>query len=155
MVIIFNFRNLYNFFYENQDPARIVEYTAVIFNLEYQDVRLKCRTDSWKFRQQSPLRRLRVKGAQNMTNNIRRRDLNQTIAAQTSFESVKHVWLDNQNRQIRETSGGYKLFDNGDLIIKNLTYFQFGQFACITRKGNRIDSVSTFIYPVIIGTKNL
>jgi hypothetical protein len=43
----------------------------------------------------------------------------------------------------------YELLESGDLVIRNLTFQEhYGQFACISRKGNRIDSVSTFIYPV-------
>jgi hypothetical protein len=62
---------------------------------------------------------------------------------------VGHIWLDNRNKQIKATNNFYELLSNGDLLIRDLTFHEhYGQFACITRKGNRIDSVSTFIYPV-------
>ncbi len=67
------------------------------------------------------------------------------------YRNVGHIWLDNRNKQIKATNHAYVLLNNGDLLIRNLTYAQhFGQFACITRQGNKIDSVSTFIYPVSI-----
>jgi hypothetical protein len=61
---------------------------------------------------------------------------------------IEHIWLDNENRQIKENNDKFELMKNGDLIIKKLTLEQRGQFACVTRKGNKIDSVSTFIFPV-------
>lgn len=105
--------------------------------MEFEDVRLKCRTEKVD-RSLSP----------SLVKKRPRSDRYQRMI-EANGGSVRHVWLDNQNRQIRDTSGGgYELVDNGDLIIRNLTFQQFGQFACITRRGNRIDSVSTFIFPV-------
>lgn len=132
-----------------QDPARIVEYTAVVFNLEFQDVRLKCRTEkssvTTSHNQLSLRGRIRMQRGKEKFNSLLR-----SGGGGGGGESVKHVWLDNKNRQIRESSPSYKLIDNGDLIVRNLTFQQFGQFACISRRGNRIDSVSTFIFPVLI-----
>ena len=118
------------------DPARIVEYTSILFNYEHENVLLKCRTQTWWFK--SGL----FKNPKYLENKKSKRE-------QSSVNEVGHTWLDNRNKQIKETNDIYELLNNGDLIIRNLTYQQhFGQFACITRKGNRIDSISVFIYPV-------
>ncbi len=77
---------------------------------------------------------------------------NQRKTRNVDGHEVKHVWLDNKSRQIRRDADAtverYELVENGDLIIRNLSYAQRGEFSCITRVGRRIDSVSTYIYPV-------
>lgn len=122
-----------------KDPARIVEFTSVIFGLEHQDIVIKCRTESFANLARPNL----IKNPKYKS----RRSLSKSL-------EVGHIWLDNRNRQIKarhdDDTNLYQLLDNGDLFIRNLTYGEhFGQFACITRKGNQIDSVSTFIIPVI------
>lgn len=119
-----------------------------MFNLEFQDVILKCRTE--KSSVTTLHNQVSLRGANGRIRMQRGKEKLNSLLRSGGGEAVKHVWLDNKNRQIRETSPGYKLIDNGDLIVRNLTFQQFGQFACITRRGNRIDSVSTFIFPVLI-----
>lgn len=110
----------------------------VIFNYEHENVLLKCRTQSWR------IKHFGLKQNPKYANkNLQKRDLDSFLS------TIGHIWLDNHNKQIKETNSFFKLLDNGDLIIRNLTYENhFGQFACITRRGNKIDSVSTFVFPV-------
>jgi hypothetical protein len=121
--------SILNFIYL-KDPARIIEYTSVIFNYEHESVYLNCRTIPIKER-------------------IHNRKFKKSMPLNGRMNQIQHIWLDNHNKQIKDTDNGYQLFANGDLLIRNLTFSNhFGQFACVTRNGNKIDSISAFIFPV-------
>ena len=129
----------------SNNPARIIEYTEVIFNYEFESVLLKCRTENINIKPMRLFKNpkyLKPKRNLNLTTKIVR------PYQEIRFDPIEHIWLDNHNKQIKETNDKFVLMNNGDLLIKNLTYQERGQFACVTRKGNKIDSVSTFIFPV-------
>ena len=124
-----------------------------MFSFENENVRLMCRTQNLRWNKKSEMRRVTQSfflkstsspSAASVINNGRK-----TMGYQPPIVSTRHIWLDNTNKQIKENNEMYELMSNGDLLIKNLKHqLHFGQFACVTRQGNRIDSVSTFIYPM-------
>jgi hypothetical protein len=129
----------------SNNPARIIEYTEVVFNYEFESVLLKCRTENLNTK---PIRLYKNPKYLKPKRNLNSISKSIKPYQEILFDPIEHIWLDNHNKQIKETNEKFILMNNGDLFIKNLTYEQRGQFACVTRKGNKIDSVSTFIFPV-------
>ncbi|KAK3094638.1 hypothetical protein FSP39_004303 [Pinctada imbricata] len=64
------------------------------------------------------------------------------------FPAPTLSWFDNNGEEILPSNDNYQLLDNGDLLIKHISWSNMGRYRCETTNGLGTDSVTTFLYPV-------
>eukprot|EP00095_Tigriopus_kingsejongensis_P011680 maker-scaffold59_size442576-snap-gene-3.31 protein:Tk11680 transcript:maker-scaffold59_size442576-snap-gene-3.31-mRNA-1 annotation:"neural ectodermal development factor imp-l2" len=57
------------------------------------------------------------------------------------------TWYGPMDEKVELESGKFKVMENGDLIIHDLSFSEMGMFKCIVRNQNGEDMKETFVYP--------
>eukprot|EP00094_Tigriopus_californicus_P008864 TCALIF_08545-PA protein Name:"Similar to ImpL2 Neural/ectodermal development factor IMP-L2 (Drosophila melanogaster)" AED:0.95 eAED:0.95 QI:0/0/0/0.16/1/1/6/0/315 len=63
------------------------------------------------------------------------------------------MWYDPMGEVVDTQSGKFKILDNGDLIIHDLSFTEMGLFKCIVKNENGEDTKETFVYPHLVNVQ--
>lgn len=69
------------------------------------------------------------------------------------FPKPKITWLDTEENPISDNFK-YKVMENGDLIIYDLTWNDMGTYTCLSENSRGSDTVNLFLYPVLPESNN-
>lgn len=59
-------------------------------------------------------------------------------------------WLDTENNMVGSDNARYKVLPTGELLITSLRWADMGLYTCIARNAVSKDSISTFLYPMLV-----
>lgn len=59
-------------------------------------------------------------------------------------------WLDTDNNMVGADNSRYKVLPSGELLISSLRWADMGLYTCIARNAVSKDSITTFLYPMLV-----